>query len=204
MLCVACGVLVALGCGKKPTEPLQLDAEAGFPHAVGNWWIYDVYDSVRSTSDTVTVTIVDTTRLENGALATVWLYEYPDRVDTQYVTVSGDTVNMYSDRQRSTNFRSARYVLPLEVGNGWRGLLISDSTIVRDKDSVCVTAGCLPGGFRIESNWGGFNVYGHRTDWLVPGIGVVSIHLQWICTVCMGPFPGINEYWDLLSYDVQR
>ncbi len=165
-----------------------------FPNKVGDSWVYAVYDSLNSTVDTLTVNIVGTTT-GNGKDLTIWVRESNTYKDTLYVNVDNKTVYFYEDA--FPNVADHIFVFPLEKGKIWTNPdQVRDSSIVKDKEAVSVPADNFTDAFRIERNWGGFNVYGYSITWFVENIGIVKMYRR------IQGFDNIKETWELLSYNV--
>ncbi len=168
---------------------------SSFPNKVGDYWVYAVHDSVAGSIDTLTVRIVGTTT-GNGKDLTIWTRKSNSYNDTLYVNVDKSTVYYYEDAY--PNVVDHKIVFPLEVGKTWKNPdQIYDSTIVKNKEPVSVPADNFSDAFRIERNWGGFNVYGYSVTWFVGNVGIVNMYKR------IQGFDNIRETWELVSYHVQ-
>jgi hypothetical protein len=119
---------------------------AYFPNAAGDYWIYNVTDSVASLPGnpftplhySVKVVITGTTLMVDGKPATVWQYQYPWGNDTNFVRFNGDTVKffslVYSRSIANLAYPRVIFVLPLRVNSRWDGLLhnIDSSRVLTD------------------------------------------------------------------------
>ncbi len=176
------------------TNPPEVNT-ASFPNKVGDEWVYSVHDSLSGSVDTLTVSIVGTTT-SNGKDLTIWVRTSHTYNDTIYVNVDKSTVNFYQDAY--PNVVDHKIVFPLEVGKTWTNPdQVSDSSIVKNKESIAVPADNFSDAFRIERNWGGFNVYGYSVTWFVENVGIVKMYRR------IQGFDNIKETWDLMSYNVQ-
>jgi hypothetical protein len=165
-----------------------------FPNKVGDQWVYAVHDSLTGSVDTLTVSIVGQTR-GNGKDLTMWVRRSTVYNDTLYVYVDRNTVYYYQDAY--PNVVDHKIVFPLEVGKTWTNPdQVSDSSIVKNKEPVSVPADNFVSAFRIERNWGGFNVYGYSVTWFVENIGIVKMYRR------IQGFDNIRETWELISYNV--
>jgi len=168
---------------------------ASFPNKVGDQWIYAVHDSLTGSVDTLTVSIVGTTT-GNGKDLTIWTRKSNTYNDTIYINVDKSTVNYYEDSY--PNVVDHKIVFPLVVGKTWTNPdQVTDSSIVKNKEAVSVPADNFSDAFRIERNWGGFNVYGYSITWFVENVGIVKMYRR------IQGFDNIRETWELLSYNVQ-
>src|SRR4051794_40109636 len=86
-------IMYATSCHKDTITLMpNIPASEYFPNTVGDKWIYNVYDSANVKMDEVSVEITGTTILPKGEHATIWIYKYPDHIDTNFVFQSGDTI----------------------------------------------------------------------------------------------------------------
>lgn len=171
------------------------DSTKTFPNKVGDQWYYGVYDSLTSTVDTMNVRIIGTTTA-NGKELTIWARTSSTYNDTIYVNVDKNTVYFYTDPY--PNFADKIIEFPLEVGKYWLNSgKITDSSIVKSIESVNVPADNFTESYKIERNWGGFNVYGYSDTWFVDNVGIVKMYRR------IGGFDNIKDTWELLSYTVQ-
>ena len=73
--CISIIITTVLSCGKDHSTPIQepsIPLNPDFPNNKGSWWKYVMYDSVYLTTDTILITVVDTTHLNNGTKVTIW------------------------------------------------------------------------------------------------------------------------------------
>src|ERR1035437_4544851 len=124
------------------TEPFSPD----FPNNIGNKWVYSFYDSLSNKSDYLTITIVGQTADKSAA---IWQFKYPDRIDTQYVTVSGDTVRFSPYISSSWSSYNNKIPFPLKVGNNWKGDYGNDTNYVAEINSIIVPAGSFSNAYKI-------------------------------------------------------
>ncbi len=181
---------------ENSTENNPPEAFTGsFPNKVGDQWVYAVHDSLSGSVDTLTVKIVGTTTV-NGKDLTIWVRNSHRYNDTLYVNVDNSTVYYYEDPY--PNVVDHKIVFPLEKGETWTNPdQVSDSSVVKNIEDVSVPAGNFSNAFRIERNWGGFNVYGNSMTWFVENVGIVKFYRR------IQGFDNIKETWELLSYNVQ-
>lgn len=170
------------------------DSTNTFPNKVGDQWIYSVYDSLSHSVDTLTISIVGTT-VGNGKDLTIWTKKSNFYNDTIYVYVNRNTVYFYDDAYPTVADHKIEF--PLEVGNYWINTdQVSDSSIVKNIESVTVPADTYSDAYRIERDWGSFNVYGHSVTWFVDNVGIVKLYQR------IQGFDNIRETWELMSYVV--
>jgi hypothetical protein len=126
--------------------------------------------------------------------ATLWQTTYNDFIDTQYVTITADTVRISPHPDAYWGIR--KYVFPLQVGKGWNGDFISDTTSVVEKRKLHIEAGRFLCAFRLEETWGALNDYGAISTWYSAGTGILYKHERsW-------GFGFQNRTWELLSFKI--
>ncbi len=189
-------ISLLLSACKNSTENNPPEVNTGsFPNKVGDEWVYAVHDSLSGSVDTLTVSIVGTTT-GNGKDLTIWVRNSHTYNDTLYVNVDKSTVYYYEDAY--SNVVDHTIVFPLEVGKTWTNPdEDSDSSIVKNKESVTVPADNFSDAFKIERNWGRSNVYGYSVTWFVENVGIVKMYRR------IQGFDNIKDTWELLSYNVQ-
>lgn len=172
------------------SQSTQVFALQDFPNTLGTSWTYGTFDSLTRQTDTAVVTVSGHTILPNTKSVTVWQTAYRSRTDSQYVSVSGDTVTVY--------YRSdvTVYVFPFHVGQGWKGPSGNDSNMVTQRGTISVPAGSFQNGFRIQRALSGLNVRKQSSVWLVPLIGIVDVHQTTV------GFEFENTTWRLLAYHI--
>jgi hypothetical protein len=181
---------------ENSTENNPPEANTGsFPNKVGDQWVYAVHDSLNGSVDTLTVNIIGTTT-GNGKNLTIWARKSHTYNDTLYVYLDNNTVYYYNDPY--PDVVDHKFVFPLEVGKSWTNPdQAYDSSIVKKIEPVSVPADEFLNAYRIERNWGGFNVYGYSITWFVENVGIVKFYKK------VQGFDNIRETWELLSYNVQ-
>ena len=75
---------------------MKLPAEI-FPNEVGNHWAYRLkgYGSSADSIDSINVDIIGQILLPDGRYAKIWIYRYPNGVDTNYVVSDAETIKIY-------------------------------------------------------------------------------------------------------------
>lgn len=186
-------LLVNFSCKDSTTQTNDFGTSY-FPNKVGTTWNYSFYDSLAKTNGNVIVTIVGETTILSDQSATIWEYKYPDRTDTLYVTISTDTVRII--RSLLSPWYNQKFIIPLAVGNHWKGDWMNDTCYVSESNSVRVAAGNFSNGYKIVEGWGALNDYGFVHSWFVPYVGIVSKwHKGW-------SFGMANDYYELVSYKI--
>ena len=170
-------------------EPVVPD----FPNNAGNYWVYSFYDSLANKSDILTITIVGQTPDKS---ASIWQFKYSDRIDTQYVTISQDTVIFAPAVNSPWSSYNTKIPFPLLIGNKWRGNYLNDSSYVAEINSISVPAGSFSNAYKIVEGWGGFNDYGSIISWFVPKVGIVRRYHKGVS------FGLANDTFTLVSYNI--
>jgi len=163
-----------------------------FPTRTGSQWTYAVYDSLAQRRDTLVVTIFGQTVLTGNIPAWIWQLAYRSRIDTQYVSISGDTVRFYLGYSQWTQ---PNYLFPLWLSKVWQ-LVPMESTTVTQIGWVETPAGSFPNAYLVEKEWRGYNDYGTLRTWLVPNIGIVKLHRRGTS------FGWANVLWELMGYRI--
>jgi len=179
-------------CSEHTTEPpIQDDIVfeiSEFPNTTGTEWTYAYYDSLSSTADTVKVIVH---AQQNGFR--LWQYIYRDKIDSLYVQIEKDTVNIFNSYFSST-YPAAVFVFPIEEGSSWDGKMFTHKSEVIGRDTVITDAGEFTNAWLVREQWGALNDYGYINTWLVPNVGIVKkYHFGW-------SFGTANNTWELLEY----
>lgn len=214
--------LVLGQCSKKCTQPAPVsEPPLTYPMSIGSHWTYEVTrmttwartpeDTVLAV-DTVTVTIVDTTRLAGtGELAAVYVYD-PflsgfcsfRRYATMYVTSEIDESNNNAELVRCHAYATPTspwlvYILGIKVDRvaSYCGLLetTGDTTIAVPAGTFeeCMT-------LQSECRYGHGGI--HMTDWFRPYVGIVRSH-HWLTDSDGGSnYWRVQHTWTLLTYHI--
>ena len=179
----------------EPDPGKQVVNRDSFPLSVGSTWKYAIYDSIKHRTDTVVVSIVDSTFLETGTAATMWHYAYSRSSDVQYVAQSGDSILVYGSPDVSS--LSLVLILPLEVGLQWTTSPPGSMKVTAQEQFKAPGGLSLPA-FRVEQHPFIGNFYGGTTYWYVPDIGLVRMRRSWTDTMAGDR---MNTMWELLSFE---
>jgi len=174
LMLLLAGPLAIAGCAESTTEPPEQQGNTTFPSTVGSSWTYRWQDLNAGTTETVTANVFGTApKAPYGTVALIAV-EHPDRTDTLFQAVSGDTVKIESYGPNPYRPTPAWFILPLEVGSMWWGATWIDTTRVEGRDTLTVPAGTFTDAVRIHETWWGFNAAGDVMTWVVPGVGIVK------------------------------
>jgi hypothetical protein len=204
---VLLAVLVACDSNPSKSEDESSDDESSvanpFPHEVGMYWTYQVYDSLTGLTDTVEVAVVDTISGENLAPTAVRKEQRDDSVSTTYWEDRGDSVIVYhGDR---VGLPKEKFVVPFTPGAAWSGPLDTDtSEVVSTNGTNTVPAGQFDDVARVDRNWntdfeggGSFS-----STWIDSSVGIIKIHKQEQYSDGATITVTLNEVWQLLHYDL--
>ena len=179
-----------------------------FPSQIGMLWKYQVYDSLTQTTDTVWVSVTDLDpRTITGTQGFVWWYNWITRYSVQprTVTVSGDTVVLFTDTAQTEPDPRELLIFPLELDREWTEPFGSDTSRVTAIGTKTVPAGTFTGAACVERIWnrdfeGG---YDQSTTWIARNVGIVSRHYFSESNLGDGTFIVTkNQTWQLYAYDL--
>jgi hypothetical protein len=190
MILISFSIMAFIACNKDTTILNQKSADY-FPNKVGNYWIYEVNDTSQinyhqgypRTYD-VKVSIISEKVMVDGNYATVWTYQFPWGVDTNFIRLVGDTIKVY-DTSYSSNIRDLEFprklfILPFINGASWKGKLLWIDTFNVSKNYN------LSNGFlNFDSSFNIYHYYYGSQDlrqydnyWFEPNIGFVKIYYK--------------------------
>lgn len=195
--------IVFYSCSKDMTSK-NIEASEYFPNSVGDYWEYNVTRTISGYSDienyTVKVTIVGTQKLIDGNKAFIWQYQYPSGNDTNYVTITNDTVKIYDpfriETLRNLQFPLKIYLIPLQVGKRWDGkLLLIDSSHVTISPNVTTKFQTFTDCFNIYHYYLAPNTEYIDTSWFQSNIGFIKNYYNNYVLA-----PRTVEVWELKKY----
>lgn len=201
-------LLFALGCRKNSHNNNNQSSASIFPNEVGDNWTYIVNDTSYSDYQpnpiiaqyNMTVSIIDSVTLAGGIKANVWVYSYSGKTDTNYIFLSGDTINFASNK-RSYLEIVRRYIIPFRLHNSWKYNMNSNNDITVDSQ-----ANIIVGKNQFDNS---FHISGHPDmpdeiiyidEWLKDNVGVVRRYVDFSGT------NGLYKYrtlWSLNSYHLK-
>lgn len=210
------GLFTLPGCLKiDPAGPADT---IKYPTTQGDYWVYKVTNYQKNTVDTVTVTVGGSIKasIAPGNL-TVLQLKWPDKIDSQYVSIVDDTLAFYYKHdyipfgysQPSYNFLMTNMIIyPLPIGESYNPVqsrysydipvtvrMISSQGADIDLNKAIQTFTA----FREEKtfllpNATQISQYLIFTDDFVPGIGIIRETIRRRMTAS-----GIVETWELLN-----
>jgi hypothetical protein len=201
-------LLFCFACNKEEIKPA---GENYFPNSVGDTWEYDVMDSaqyVGGSNDTgehysVKVLIVGTKKLADGKDATIWQYNYPFGIDTNYVRIVGDTIKIFDNSYNSHTVEGLKYpklifIQPFKVSEEWDGKhLWFDTLSVVKQEDVITSFQTFKDCFQIYHHYIGPNMETKDNYWFKPQIGMVRIYTDDYISA-----PLMYRTWQLKTYFV--
>lgn len=185
---------------EKGTEPVEFKSSY-FPNDVGNWWQYQVFDSLSQSSSFVTISIHSDTIMSSGDSAAVWKYASSTDTTTKYVVVSSNSVRFYTGIALET--LESYYVIPLIVGDSWglpvEGTSAYDTLMVVNQTAIELPVGRFESTFVIESErmTPCLHCSQYSTFWFTPKIGFVQFDYN---VGVLGLATDLNETWQLVDF----
>jgi len=205
-------VLLALVClsscdSDKPTGSSGVILDP-FPNAVGMLWKYEVFDSLTAMTDTVWVSVTDSTLTRCGFISYSWRQHWTtrDSVVNRYALAWVDSamIDLVTDSTCEPMMLD-RFVFPLVEGAVWTGPSIFDTCRVAETGTVTVPAGAFRNSALVEYTWDrDFEGGGNWTKtWLAPDVGIA--HRHGFQTYSDGATITVleNRVWRLLEYDLR-
>jgi len=171
------------------------------PNSVGMLWVYEVYDSLTQTTDTVSVSITDAV-VEGLRWRVFW--QVGDSVSERIAVVRGDTLDFIID----TNFIAPpleRFVFPLSLGSQWSTSSGTDSSFITDINTVSIRAGTFMSSALVERIWNFGIEGGHDSSmtWVAPNVGIVSRYFYGTIADGGGNLTVYkNQTWELIEFDL--
>jgi hypothetical protein len=204
------GLLFVYSCGDDngPTGGGDDDGTTidTLPNAGGMLWVYEVYDSLAETTDTVWLSVTDTVGDSSEGFTGLrcrlkWIIA--GSVVERYIAIKGDTIDIWSDTTTEPTLLE-RFVLPLSLGSEWLGIDAWDSSRVTDVRAVTVPAGTFDSTALVERSWDrDFEGGGSRSrTWLAPNVGIVSRYLFREFSDGSTFTVTVNQTWELIRYDL--
>jgi hypothetical protein len=163
-----CALLMS--CAQK--KSLDVQPAGSFPNATGDTFTYAVIDSLNNTNFNLQVSVLGYQKLPNGKVANMWIFNYPNMIDTNYVVSNVDSAVVYD---KSKIYITQVYHFPLAVGNKWGQP--RDSIYVNGKCSINTAAGEFANAFLINEKAYSNNYFFKRDQWFVQNIGIVKQNL---------------------------
>ncbi len=195
-------LLLAAGCHKNNT--VNTGSQDLFPNKIGDNWHYSVKDTTiqgsqdsGSTLYNVDVLIVDTVKWPNGITATIWQYNYPGWIDSNYVFQTGDTLRFMD---RTNTYIVRQYIIPFVSGSSWPYIPgISNVTVLGQAD-ITVGNNVFTGTWQIYGNAGMPDASFTIDQWFKDNIGFVRLYLNPSGELIITKH---TQDWSLISYELK-
>lgn len=185
--------IVAGSCSESSPPVEKVLASEFFPNTVGCTWQYSAYDSITGRTDTVTVEIVGSVKLTNGAEAAVWRHQKSDTIWYRYLSTQGRRVVEYPEISGAS--ANLVYVFPMTIGTEWvSNPLWADTSHVVMSDSARHPACTLGAAYFVERSWSAGVSHGFADTWFVPKVGIIQSDLFSVNSV-----DTTRETWELIS-----
>jgi hypothetical protein len=194
--------VVFICCKKKNTQIENINGSVEningseyFPNTVGDYWKYKYVDSLNNNSTSfVDVNIVGNKLLSNGQNAKVWVFNFTDHVDTNYVYQISDTIRFLNLYLNIVN----TYVIPLSLNNKWENSFLFDSIQVKEQRIFILNKKNFDNSFLLSERGYSFNYSLTRVEWFCPNIGMLTktrkeYNLGYVD----------DSYWELVEYQLK-
>ena len=195
-------LLLTVSCNKSNTQ--NTGSSDSFPNKIGDTWHYMVKDTTiqgnldsGSTQYNVDVLIVDTVMWLNGITATIWQYNYPGWIDSNYVFQTGDTVR-FMDRTNTNIVR--QYIVPFVTGSSWPYIPGISNVTVTGQSDITVGNNLYTGAWQIYGAAGMPDAMFTIDQWFKDNIGFVRLYLNPSGELILTKH---IQDWSLISYDLK-
>jgi hypothetical protein len=197
-------LLFVIACRKNAVSSANQNGSDTFPDKIGDSWTYLVNDTTYTlqtplviTQYTMTVSVIDSITLPGGIKAHVWVYNYQNVSDTNFVFHNGDTVFFASNKRYDMEI-VRKYVIPIRLNNSWQYSVGSVHNVRVDSQANIVVVS--------QEYENAFHLYGYpgRPDeiitideWYANNVGIVKRYVD--ASGTLNP----NKYltlWTLVSY----
>ena len=165
-------LLIALSGCVKENDCRNLSDEY-FPNQVGNWWLYDRFDSLKMEKTSLRIDIIGDSIWKDGNTYKIWVFNKTNLYDTLYVRSKIDSVLFF------------RYpdIIPLEVlviplfkGQSWvHPIWVRDSTRIISIDTLVIKNEIFTDAYCIHRRLFAFNDYLTDDRWFVSYLGIVKL-----------------------------
>jgi hypothetical protein len=168
----ACIIATLYSC--KKGNVANTTASEYFPNTTGNYWKYEITDSLLNLTSTVEVNIVGDKILPGTQSAKIWQYSYADHVDTNYVYQNGNTIIFLDNNFEICN----RYVVPLQLHDTWPLLrpnyYFADSIRVTANQNFQLNDQSFQNSFLLHETGTMPNGSLDKTEWFCANIGMLT------------------------------
>lgn len=185
---------VIFSCKKQDTTE-NIKTTVYFPNTIDSYWKYERYDSLTSSIEPLTVSIIGDTLMSTD-LYKIWKYEYSNKIEKLYVLQSNDSLIIYNSKIDRID---QLYLIPFELGNGWINPdYHSDTSYVSKIQSIMIKEKTYHNVVLIERTAYGLNDYLTEKIWIKPHVGLLKLERNHLI---LGPYK--NETWKLIEYYIQ-
>jgi hypothetical protein len=170
-----------------------------FPNSIGTFWRYRIYDNLSGDLDTVLITIIGNTKLDNGEPVNIWeIKSLINHTVYNYVSSKSDGIRIYKNTL-ATAIPFKKYVFPLEVSGYWVTKNPLDTNRVTEKKDTLILGRLYQNCYKISRNT--FIPYGQyirETEFFLPNVGMVYRNYDEISS---GPVE--SKVWELINYSIK-
>lgn len=166
-----------------------------FPDSKGLEWVYQRFDSLNNSLDTIRVKIVDDTII-SGILYMVWDHQYKTSKERFLVSKLNDSVKIF----RSSSERIDQlYLIPFEKYDGWVNPDYRfDTSFVSNIQNITIGDKNYSDVVLIERKAFCCNDYLIESIWIKPYLGLIKLERRHII---LGPYK--NETWNLIESNIE-
>ena len=186
--------VVLISCKKGNTQIENIIGSEYFPNTVGDYWKYKYVDSLNNSNSFVDVNIIGNRRLPNGQNAKVWIFNFADHVDTNYVYQINDTIRFLNLYLNIVN----TYVTPLSLNNKWENSFLFDSIEIKEQRTFILNKMNFDNSFLLNERGYSPNYSLTRIEWFCPNIGMLIKSRE---EYNLGPLD--NSYWELEEFQLK-
>ena len=184
-----CGIIfiLASGCEKNNNTGTSSGTDI-FPNKIGDTWVYLVNDTtfIRSNHQDftvdqyhVTVSVVDSVQLADGTKANTWIFNYPQRADTNYVFQKGDTIRFIDVNQTIYAVYARQYVIPMVLHDSWKYTVPGFQNVTVDRQSnLIIGQNHFDNAFHIFGTGGMPDASFMIDEWFENNVGVVKRYIN--------------------------
>lgn len=173
-------VMLSASCSKDTIKPNK-EASEYFPNTIGDYWEYDVYDSLNNNNYTLKVEIIDSIKLSDHKYANIWKYQYPNKAELRYIRIESDSVKVYDSLALKSisyiNYPLDLFILPFYLGENWKSKnFVIDTFFVDSKSDILINANTYINCFFIKRKNIAYNYHLDQDIFFKENIGVVQFY----------------------------
>jgi len=191
----------------------SIDSINDFPNTIGNYWVYKVTNYQDNFIDTVQVKIIGRILNPNGTDSlTLWQYTWPNKIDTEYVSIIMDTVKFF---HQTTNRTLANiFIFPFVINEDYSNNQPSPADlykyeVISNNDNLVSFNGILQkiSTFQIQKmfyvdSWSPVRQFQVIVDDFSPGLGIIEEAIEYQIGSVGNEKITVSENWQLLTGNI--